>query len=103
MKLVITNVTPIPGPHYTITVQQAYLSFTEDAEFVIMGTSYINWIRTATQSPINLGLNYVAYVDIDSTGTHDLPVSVCAAVDYLDSANRVIIARRIGDSIYVGS
>jgi len=100
MYLVATNLGA--GPPHTITCERAELSFTVDAQIVIVGTAFINTIDQATQSPITLGPSYVAYVDLDPTSTVDVPVVVVKNEDFSPQQERMIIARRVGSIVYVG-
>ena len=100
-KVVITNITGT-APNITIQTETAELTFSADAYYVILGTVYTNYIRFATQSPIVLGPEYIAYVDLDLENNVDLSVQIVKDDNYINQAARFIIARRYSDTAYVG-
>lgn len=84
------------------------LSFTADANLLIPGTPYVNVIRFDTQSPIFLPAAYpidgefVAWVTINRGASSNLAVHVDTQDDYVPGPDKIIIARRIGNTVYVG-
>ena len=96
--------TPIAGQD-RITVEYAHLSYSEDAQYFILGTGFINTIKASglvNQIPIALGDEWIAYTDLDITSTTELTVLVTHADDYVSAENRLVVARRVGNAVYIG-
>lgn len=78
------------------------LSFTQDINFLIPATAFTNTILAAS-SPISLNANNkVAYVDLDRTSNANLVPTVVLASAFVPQGDRIIIARRISNVVYVG-
>jgi len=100
-RYVVTNI----GAGPIVTVEEARLTFSANAYYVIIGTVNVNTIPFAgatPQSPITLGPEWVAYVDLDPTLTTDLVVHVVKDDDYINASTRFIVVRRYANAVYIG-
>ena len=79
------------------------LYFDADAVVIMYGNPFINTISFAASSPITLLDGEVAYVDLNRTASVVVPVSVTTALAYISDPDRLIIAKRIGGTVYVGN
>lgn len=94
---VLTWACPAPGGMGTLT-------YTDDFVILLPGTAYSNYI-TAAMYPAGWSFpapDTVAFVDIDKSSSANLTLTVVASASYVSATNRVIVARRIDDTIYVG-
>lgn len=79
------------------------LTWTEDFVLLLPGTAFSNYIKIAASPMTFLTADTVAFVDIDKNSNADLIPQIVASSAYTSGTNRLIIARRINDTIYVGT
>lgn len=100
------NTKLIGGGTWLWTLSSTALSFTADAYIQVPGLNNVrNRILQSAESPITLSADgQVAYVDInrDSGVADDLTVNMAAINSLTYNQNRVIIARRVGNTVIVG-
>jgi hypothetical protein len=97
------DITMTGGGVWTWNLGLTQLSFTADATVLIPGTAFVNTIQFAVSSPITLANpGDVAYVNINRTASVNITVTVVASSAYVPAIDRFIIARRVGNTAYIG-
>lgn len=100
------NLKMVGGGVWSWNSGTSQLSFTADAFIQVPDLSNArNTIQQSVQSPITIADGEVAYVDINRVdgGAVNLTVATAAVAAFVEGDDRVVIARRLGAEIIVGT
>jgi len=84
----------------TISWDGSDMTWTSNFTIDITGTAFVNTITTAG-SPLSIGADQVAYVDVDPTQTTNISFQVVDSDSYVDQDNRYILVKRDGSDIII--
>ena len=96
----------VEGGTWSFTSSTGNIAFTVDAYIQVPGLSNVrNTIQQSVQSPITLADGEVASVEVNRTagGASNLIVSATAIASLIPTEDTVVIARRIGAKVIIGS